>query len=280
MLAEHGEGAGHIYTFNTQGAPTGTQPAAGPFRGGVRPTGAGRSSGQSALSLVESWAGSMGTLREPQSVGVTRQEGLRECTVATSIRTGLSCVVSSHPGAETRDGHLAGAHAAREATRPPAANPAARQMEEIAESAAIGLGPTFFLTRGGIDRSTEGVVAPTRLLELGISSMLDLADAFSEEEEVRSACGAADQTSQDLAVQAWQQCRRRAPALAKMLAARQVGASSTMSSRSSSSLQGVVHPHSLHYSHTQNYHHSHHQPLLHLQPRRLIPHRCRKRTVR
>ena len=204
MLAEHGERAGHIDTFNTQGAPAGTQPAAGPFRGGVRPTGAGRSSGQSALSLVESWAGSMGTLREPQSVGVTRQEGLRECTVATFIRTGLSCVVSSHPGAETRDGHLAGAHAAREATRPPAANPAARQMEEIAESAAIGLGPTFFLTRGGIDRSTEGVVAPTRLLELGISSMLDLADAFSEEEEVRSACGAADQTSQDLAVQAWQ----------------------------------------------------------------------------
>ena len=84
-------------------------------------------------------------------------------------------------------------------------------MEEAAESAAIGLGPTFLLIRGGTDGSTEGVSAPACLLELGIGSMMDLADAFSDDEEVRSAIGAADQTAQDLPVQAWQQCRRRAP---------------------------------------------------------------------
>ena len=37
------------------------------------------------------------------------------------------------------------------------------------------------------------VVAPVELQQLGITSMLDLADSFSDEREVRSAMGAADQ---------------------------------------------------------------------------------------
>ena len=51
--------------------------------------------------------------------------------------------------------------------------------------------------------------------------MQDLADAFSDEEEVRSAIGAADQTTQQLATAAWAQSRRRAPAILRALAAGQ-----------------------------------------------------------
>ena len=55
-------------------------------------------------------------------------------------------------------------------------------------------GPTFFLSRSARDASTEGVLAPTWLLEQGISNMLDLAEAFDDAEEVRAAFGAAAQT--------------------------------------------------------------------------------------
>merc|ERR1712129_648036 len=100
---------------------------------------------------------------------------------------------------------------------PPAASPVRTELGWGGQPLAGELGPTFLLTRGGSDQSTEGVAAPRCLQQLGITSMLDLADAFSEEEEVRSAIGAADQTAQQLAAVAWAQSRRRAPAIVRAL---------------------------------------------------------------
>ena len=63
-------------------------------------------------------------------------------------------------------------------------------------------GPTFVLARSAKDASTEGVMAPTWLLAEGISTMLDLAEAYVNEAEVRVAGGAATQLEQDRAVRA------------------------------------------------------------------------------
>ena len=57
----------------------------------------------------------------------------------------------------------------------------------------LTLGSSFALKRSSLDRSTEGVEAPTSLLRLGIDNMVDLADSFDDSEELLSALGAADQ---------------------------------------------------------------------------------------
>ena len=60
-------------------------------------------------------------------------------------------------------------------------------------------------------------MAPTWLLAQGISNTLDLAAAYDAEVEVRVASSAVTQHEQDMAVRAWLQCRRRAPALTKQM---------------------------------------------------------------
>ena len=89
--------------------------------------------------------------------------------------------------------------------------------ERIAAGNVVQLGPTFALARSAREEATGGVLAPTWLLAHGITNMLDLAEAFDDEAEVRAASGAAAQTGQDLAVSAWYQRRLRAPTLARRL---------------------------------------------------------------
>ena len=104
------------------------------------------------------------------------------------------------------------------ATAPPAkASSLGGWTERIAAGVVDQRGPTFVLPRSSREVATEGVLAPTWLLALGIGNMLDFAESFDDEEEVRVASGAAAQHEQELAVQAWTQCRRRAPTLAKRM---------------------------------------------------------------
>ena len=101
----------------------------------------------------------------------------------------------------------------RQSPSVPTASPARIKLDR-GGLASTGLpGPTFLLTRGGSARSTRGVVAPAELQQRGITSMLDLAAAFSNRGEVRSAMGAAGQTAKELAAIAWAQSRRLAPAI-------------------------------------------------------------------
>ena len=93
-------------------------------------------------------------------------------------------------------------------------------MAHAAAGVGVALGRTYLLEKGGTDRSTEGVTAPRCLLDMGVTSMLDFAEFFDTEQEVRSACSHAGPGAEDLAVAAWQQCRLRAPALALLLAQR------------------------------------------------------------
>ena len=97
-----------------------------------------------------------------------------------------------------------------------AAIPAAVSIVHAMGHSVVGSGTTFLLTRGLADQTTEGVLAPHVLADIGITTMVDLADSFANEEEVRAAVRSAAQTAQDLAVQAWTQCRRRAPHLARL----------------------------------------------------------------
>ena len=62
-------------------------------------------------------------------------------------------------------------------------------------------------------------MAPTELQQLGITTMIDLAGPYDGARGMRAACRYADQTSEDMAVRAWEQSQRRAPQLIKLLAA-------------------------------------------------------------
>merc|ERR1712129_386624 len=93
----------------------------------------------------------------------------------------------------------------------PASVPAEVSMAHAAAGVGVALGRTYLLDKGGTDRSTEGVTAPRCLLDMGVTSMLDFAEFFDTEQEVRSACSHAGPGAGDLAVAAWQQCRLRAP---------------------------------------------------------------------
>ena len=126
-----------------------------------------------------------------------------------------ACVSPSHSGA----GSSVGAAATWPVACTPHTSPAGVWVQEVTQSSARQLGSTFLLHRSARDQTTEGVEAPSCLQHLGITTMLDLADAFLSEQEVRAAIGAAAQTDKGLAVQAWRQCRRRAPALTRQLAA-------------------------------------------------------------
>ena len=76
------------------------------------------------------------------------------------------------------------------------ASPIGGWAERIAERNAVQPGPTFALARSSREEATEGVTVPTCLLALGITNMLDFAEAFDDDAEVRAACGAAAQTEQ------------------------------------------------------------------------------------
>ena len=93
-------------------------------------------------------------------------------------------------------------------------------MAHAVVGVACALGRTYLLERGGTDRSTEGVTAPTCLRDMGVTSMLDLAEFFDSEQEVRSVCSHAGREAEDAAVEAWQQSKLRAPALARLLGQR------------------------------------------------------------
>ena len=99
------------------------------------------------------------------------------------------------------------------ATARAAAIPAAVSIVHAMGYSAVGSGSTFLLTRGLSDHTTEGVLAPRVFLDMGITTMVDLADSFATDGEVRATTRSAAQNAQDLAVQAWTQCRRRAPYL-------------------------------------------------------------------
>ena len=128
--------------------------------------------------------------------------------------------------------HCAGAHTGCAPAHAPPVPPVGQLMVQAGVASVLGSGSTFLLVRGGADESTEGVTAPLILRELEITSMLDLADAFADEEEVRSATRIAGQTEADHAVRAWRQCRQRAPALARILASTPPRSSSSPSSTS------------------------------------------------
>ena len=100
---------------------------------------------------------------------------------------------------------------------PAVARPTTVWADRIAACTTEVPGPTFALARSSREATTEGVIVPRWLLSLGITNMLDFADAFDCEAEVRTAYGAAVQTERDMAARAWKQCRLRAPALALRL---------------------------------------------------------------
>ena len=85
---------------------------------------------------------------------------------------------------------------------PAVAGPTTEWVDRIAACTAEQPGPTFALARSSREATTEGVVVPRWLLSLGITNMLDFADAFDCEAEVRTAYGAAVQTERDMAASA------------------------------------------------------------------------------
>ena len=91
--------------------------------------------------------------------------------------------------------------------RPQSVPPATVWDQRVAAPCGSALGPTFVLSRSSGDSRTEGVTAPSSLAALGITDMLTFADCFDSDAEVRGVIGAAPQNEQDLAVQAWRQCR-------------------------------------------------------------------------
>ena len=115
---------------------------------------------------------------------------------------------------------MKGVHTAQQPATAPASVPAEVSMAHAVAGAAVALGRTYLLEKGGTDRSTEGVAAPVCLLDMGVTSMLDLAEFFDTEQEVRSACAHAGQGAEEMAVAAWQQSKLRAPALALLLGQR------------------------------------------------------------
>ena len=88
-------------------------------------------------------------------------------------------------------------------------------MQACGQAAVAALGSSFALKRSSLDRSTEGVDAPTSLLRLGIDNMVDLADGFDDSEELLAALGAADQRERAQAIHAWEHSRRRCQILAR-----------------------------------------------------------------
>ena len=116
----------------------------------------------------------------------------------------------------------------------PAAIPAAGSFAQTMGRCVVESGLTFLLKRGLADQTTEGVIAPHVLADIGITTMVDLADSFADEMEVRAATRSAAQTAQDLAVQAWAQCKRRAPQLARLRAAQKAKPAPASASLSSS----------------------------------------------
>ena len=147
-------------------------------------------------------------LTRPAAVDCWPQAGFADYN-SSGVESGTMTVYNNNSGAPA---------GSRQALPLPTALPVRKMLGRDGLSPAGELGPTFLLTRGGSATSTEGVVAPIRLQQLGITSMLDLAEAFTDEEEVRSAIGAADQTAQQMAVAAWAQSRRRAPYIVRALA--------------------------------------------------------------
>ena len=136
------------------------------------------------------------------------------CPPVNVVHSSSSGAGYRHTGEDIHSGRAPARHG--QAPPPPAASPVRTELGWGGQLLVGELGPTFLLTRGGSDQSTEGVAAPLCLQQLGITSMLDLADAFSDEEEVRSAIGAADQTAQQLASAAGRKveartCHRQTP---------------------------------------------------------------------
>ena len=62
-----------------------------------------------------------------------------------------------------------------------AAIPAAVSFVQAVGHSAAGSGSTFLLARGLADHTTEGVLAPHVLADIGITTMVDLADSFADE---------------------------------------------------------------------------------------------------
>ena len=98
------------------------------------------------------------------------------------------------------------------------ASTSAASPQGVQKAAAGGdkPGPTFVLTRGGGSPATEGVRAPPIFLQMGLTSMLDVAEAFDDEQDVRETLRAISQSELDLAVATWKQCDSRKHQICKM----------------------------------------------------------------